>query len=74
MQSARRQGNPEQRGESASGGLPDGEALGGWGDWGESVAAERQDPFWDAFELDDEREDPLPEYGDFWPEPDDEAI
>lgn len=74
MQGERWQGDPERSGESASGGLPGEEARGAWGDWGEFAPASRQDEFWDAFELDDEREDPEPEYGDFWPEPDDEAI
>ena len=29
------------------------------------------DDFWDAFELDDEMQDPYPEEGDFWGQPDD---
>jgi len=30
------------------------------------------DHVWDAFEVDDEVENPQPEYGDFWPELDDQ--
>ena len=43
-----------------------------WDDWDEFELGVFQDEFWDAFELDDSLEDPQPEYGDFWPETDDE--
>lgn len=67
-------GDPGRGGESASGGLPGDETAGPWGDWEEPEPAVGQDEFWDAFELDDEREEPEPEAGDFWLEPDEEAI
>jgi hypothetical protein len=42
-------------------------------DWDDLEPAPRKtvDDFWDAFDLDDARAEPQPEYGDFWPEPDD---
>jgi len=43
-------------------------------EWDEYELGPRRDDIWDAFELDDELEEPLPEYGDFWPEPSDEEI
>jgi hypothetical protein len=29
------------------------------------------DPLWDAFDPYDQHEEPEPDYGDFWPDPDD---
>ena len=42
-----------------------------WDEW-DDAPAPPDDEVWDAFELDDALEDPEPEYGDFWPEADDE--
>ena len=55
--------------ESAS---PDGEDDRLSDDWDEAAANLLQSHVWDAFELDDLLEDPEPEHGDFWPEPDEE--
>ena len=41
-------------------------------DWDQPAANLVEGCVWDAFELDDSSEDPEPEYGDFWPEPDEE--
>ena len=41
-------------------------------DWDEIEPGSRPVDIWDAFELDDDLDEPLPEYGDFWPEPDEE--
>ena len=41
-------------------------------DWDEPAANLLQGHVWDSFELDDSLEDPEPEHGDFWPEPDEE--
>ena len=61
--------------EPRSGDLGRGDESGGlWDDWTEPEPGLGQDEFWDAFELDDEREEPEPESGDFWLEPDEEAI
>jgi hypothetical protein len=50
----------------------DAEPDGPWDDW-EALGSELSgDDLWDAFELDDELEEPEPEHGDFWPEIDDE--
>lgn len=38
-------------------------------DWDDCEGGPATDPEWDPF--DDEDEDPEPEYGDFWSEPDD---
>ena len=43
-------------------------------DWDEIEPGSRPIDIWDAFELDDDLDEPLPEYGDFWPEPDEEEI
>ena len=40
------------------------------GDWEDFGPALEPDEIWDAFEPDDELDEPLPEYGDFWPETD----
>ena len=45
---------------------------GAWDEWDEFELGLPDDDVWDAFELDDALEDPQPEYGDFWPETDDE--
>ena len=44
------------------------------GEWDEFELGPKRDDIWDAFERDDESAEPLPEYGDFWPEPSDEEI
>ena len=43
-----------------------------WDEWDEFELGLPEDEFRDAFELDDSLEDPEPEYGDFWPDMDDE--
>jgi len=43
-------------------------------DWDDLEPGPQQNDVWDAFELDDDLTDPQPEYGDFWPELDDETI
>ena len=53
---------------SCSGGGNDG----AWDEWDELALGLPDEHVWDAFELDDALEEPEPEYGDFWPEPDDE--
>ena len=44
-----------------------------WGDWDETATG-LPDDVWDAFELDDPLEEPEPEYGDFWPEADEDEV
>ena len=48
------------------------ETGGPWDEWDEFELGLPEEKVWDAFELDDALEDPQPEYGDFWPERDDE--
>lgn len=48
------------------------EIDGAWDDWDEFALGLPDEDVWDAFELDDAIEEPEPEYGDFWPETDDE--
>ena len=45
-----------------------------WDEWNDFELGPQRGDVWDAFELDDELEEPQPEYGDFWPQPDDEEI
>ena len=73
MHNGPRDWHTEPAGEAASGGPPPGDPD-SQEDWEEFEPGSWQDDVWDAFELDDEREDPEPEYGDFWPEFDDEPI
>ena len=40
-------------------------------DWDDAEGQSYQDDVWDVFELDD-WEDPQPQFGDFWPQLDDE--
>ncbi len=44
-----------------------------WDDWDGLEPGSWEDQVRDAFELDDGVEDPEPEFGDFWPEMDDEG-
>ncbi len=48
------------------------ERGGPWDEWDEPVPGPPDDCVWDAFEPADTWEDPEPEHGDFWLEPDDE--
>jgi len=43
-----------------------------WEDWDELELDSFERDVCDAFELDDAERDPQPEYGDFWPEADEE--
>lgn len=62
----------EHENEGSFSGQPE---EGGWNaldEWDRFQPEVRLHDVWDAFELDDDVENPQPEYGDFWPEPDDE--
>ena len=54
--------------------VPDAGECDPWDDWDDLEPGPRQNDIWDAFDLDDERDEPLPEYGDFWPEPDEDEV
>jgi hypothetical protein len=43
-----------------------------WDEWDEFCWGLPDEDVWDAFELDDALADPEPEYGDFWPEDDEQ--
>jgi hypothetical protein len=47
---------------------------GAWDDWDEFALGIPDQDVWDAFELDDGMEEPEPEYGDFWPEDDEDEV
>ena len=47
---------------------------GTWDDWDEFALGLPDEDIWDAFELDDPMTEPEPEYGDFWPETDDDEV
>ena len=49
----------------------DPDPLDNWDGFG---PAPGQDAVWDAFDLDDELDEPLPEHGDFWMEPNEEEV
>jgi hypothetical protein len=45
-----------------------------WDDWDEFALGLPDEDVWDAFEMDDPMREPEPEYGDFWPETDEDEV
>ena len=59
----------ESRGRPALPDPGDIDRVGDGNDWGEFELGPSENSLFDAFDLDDERDEPEPEYGDFWAEP-----